>query len=171
MNLRNALIGSIWLPVAWFTAGCDTTLQVRTTQPLGTLDAAPDYPNKGYVEFMTTAKTLPFPIFQLDDRLQPFVLAGVGLKEGDLYSYRRYQMPVVENLRVAEPPGTNLFVIETHGQTLEVPVEAGLITPVEINYVLVEAGNTFKVYQLDYRIFAPVPYQPEKLAAAARPEK
>ncbi len=146
-------------------SGCGT---VRSVHPLGTVDTALDQSSKGYVEFMSVNKTNPIPIFQLDDRRQPVPVGSVGLRQGDWYCYPHYQSTIVENLRVAAPPGQSTFVIEQNGTPVRVPVVAGKITPVEIDQTVIGKGDLYKIYRLNYRIFEPVPYQKQRLVSTRK---
>jgi hypothetical protein len=110
-------------------------------------------------------KDAPIPVYQVDRNGNSYLLGGVGLDENDRYSMKRHDMTVVENLRVGEPPGTHTFIIERNGDHLRVPVQQGRITPVEINYTLLDQGDSYRTYRTGYRVFQPVPFQEERLGA------
>jgi hypothetical protein len=149
--------------VSVLAAGCHSTREVRNVHTLGVVDALPGVDNPGYVEFMSVSKDVPIPIYQLDSENRAYPLAAIGLDSGDRYDANRTRLEVLERLRVAEPSGTQTFMVENDGQRFQVPVEPGKITPVEIDYKLVERGDVFRTYRVDYRVFDPVPYQKEKL--------
>ena len=149
--------------VMFFVTGCSSTRHVGGVKSLGVVETAGNDSNKGYVEFISVGKDTAIPVYQLDKSGQSYPLAGVGLEEGDRY-VRHQNMPVVENLRVSEPPGTHTFVIERGGERIRVPVQEGKITPVEINYTLLDDGDSFRTYRTSSRVFQPVPYQEERLA-------
>jgi hypothetical protein len=150
--------------------GCYSTRDVGGVKSLGIVETAGNDSNKGYVEFISVGKETPIPIYQLDKNGSSYLLGGVGLGTDDRYWIDRHNMTVVENLRVSEPPGTHTFVIERSGERIQVPVREGRITPVEINYTLLEAGDTFRTYRANHRVFEPVPFQEECLAGEARTE-
>lgn len=150
--------------VMFFVTGCYSTRHVGGVQSLGIVETAGNDSNKGYVEFISVCKDTPIPVYQLDKSGTSYLLGGVGLEAKDSYSLDRHDMTVVENLRVSEPPGTHTFVIERSGERIQVPVREGKITPVEINYTLLDSGDTFRTYRASHRVFEPVPFQEERLA-------
>src|SRR5688572_16984939 len=150
--------------VAFFATGCYSTRHVGGVQSLGIVETAGNDSNKGYVEFISVCRETPIPIYQVDKSGNNYLLGGVGLDRGDSYSISRHDMTVVENLRVSEPPGTHTFMIERSGEQIRVPVKEGKITPVEINYTLLDEGDTFRTYRTTYRVFDPVPFQDEQLS-------
>jgi len=147
--------------VMFFVTGCHSTRHAGGVKSLGIVETAGNDSNKGYVEFISVNKDTPVPIYQLDKSGSSYLLGGVGLEAND--SYSRHDMTVVENLRVSEPPGTYTFVIERSGERIQVPVREGKITPVEINYTLLDNGDTFRTYRVGHRVFEPVPFQDERL--------
>jgi hypothetical protein len=143
--------------------GCSSSRHVGGVKSLGIVETAGNDSNKGYVEFISVNKETPIPIYQMDKTGNSYLLGGVGLGADDRYSLRRHDMTVVENLRVSEPSGTHTFVIDRSGERIQVPVREGKITPVEINYTLLEEGDTFRTYRANHRVFEPVPFQEERL--------
>jgi hypothetical protein len=157
--------------VALFATGCFSSRHVGGVQSLGIVETAGNDSDKGYVEFISVCKDTPIAVYQVDKNGNNYLLGGVGLSRGDIYSIRRHDMTVVENLRVSEPPGTHTFVVERDGERIQVPVKEGKITPVEVNYTLLDAGDTFRTYRTSTRVFEPVPFQEEELACAGKTEK
>jgi hypothetical protein len=149
--------------VTLLVTGCSTSRNVGGVKSLGIVETAGNDSNKGYVEFISVSKDTLVPVYQLDRNGNTFLLGGVGLDEKDRYSLRRHEMAVVENLRVSEPSGTHMFAVERGGERVRVPVEQGRITPVEINYTLLDEGDTYRTYRTSYRVFNPVPFQEERL--------
>ena len=153
--------------VMTLVTGCHSTRHVGGVKSLGIVETAGNDSNKGYVEFISVSKDTPIPIYQLDKAGSSYLLGGVGLEANDRYSLNRYEnMAIVENLRVSEPPGTHTFVVERSGERIQVPVREGKITPVEINYTLVDEGDSFRTYRANHRVFEPVPFQEERLGCA-----
>jgi len=150
--------------VMFFVTGCHSTRHAGGVKSLGIVETAGNDSNKGYVEFISVGKDTAIPVYQLDKNGQSYLLAGVGLEAKDSYSLARHDMAVVENLRVSEPAGTHTFVIERIGERIRVPIKEGKITPVEINYTLLDDGDAFRTYRVNHRVFEPVPYQEERLA-------
>ena len=146
--------------------GCKGPRNVGGVPSLGIVQTAPVESDKGYVEFISVSKDAPIPIYQLDNNGNKYLLASVGLKAGDAYSRGRHGQ-VVQSLRVSEPAGEQMFMVESNGERIQVPVQEGKITPVEINYKLVENGDAFRTYRMSYRVFEPVPYQDERLESPA----
>ena len=150
--------------------GCSSSRHVGGVKSLGIVETAGNDSNKGYVEFISVNKETPIPIYQMDKTGNSYLLGGVGLGADDRYSLRRHDMTVVENLRVSEPSGTHTFVIDRSGERIQVPVREGKITPVEINYTLLEEGDTFRTYRASHRVFEPVPFQEERLGCCESKE-
>ena len=148
--------------------GCYSSRHMGGVKSLGVVETAGNDSNKGYVEFISVNKDTPIPIYQVDKGGNTYLLAGVGLGADDKYSLRRYDMAVVESLRVSEPAGTHTFVIDNNGERIQVPVREGKITPVEINYTLLDQGDTFRTYRASHRVFEPVPYQEERLCSETK---
>ena len=157
--------------VMCFVTGCSSTRHVGGVKDLGIVETAGNDSNKGYVEFISVCKDTPIAVYQLDKNGDSYLLGGVGLDHGSVYSLDRYDMTIVENLRISEPPGTQTFVVERNGERIQVPVREGKITPVEINYTLLEDGDTFRTYRMSHRVFEPVPFQEERLACGAKAEQ
>ncbi len=128
---------------------------VRRSTHLVQVDALPGQAGPGYVEFYTLSSNFPFPIFLLDDQQRPILLADVGLKQGEKYSYTRHPAQVGEKLRVALPPGTHLFMVERNGERLNVPVVEGKVTPVELQYVVDDRAINEVVYHMYTHVFPP----------------
>jgi hypothetical protein len=156
--------------VMFFITGCYSTRHVGGVESLGIVETAGNDSNKGYVEFISVCKDTPIPVYQTDKNGESYLLGGVGLEAKDSYSLSRHDMTVVENLRVSEPPGTHTFVIERNGECIRVPVKEGKITPVEINYTLLNEGDTFRTYRTSHRVFEPVPFQEERLTCGCKTE-
>jgi hypothetical protein len=129
--------------------GCSTGRQVRTAGSLHVVDTAPAQPSKGYVEFYSVATNAVVPIYLLDDQRHARLLGATGLHKGDHYSFQRHETIVAEKLRVALAPGSHLFMVERDGKTVRVPVEAGKVTSVQIDYSLVYAGVSYVVCRID----------------------
>jgi hypothetical protein len=134
--------------------GC-SSLDIRHAETVATADVADKGAPKGYVEFYSTAHDAPVPILLDDDPENARPLGAIGLKRGDKYSHSRYGIIMGEKLRVALPPGDHMFRIEGDGESIKVPVVEGQVTPVEIDYMLVERGDTFVVYRLNHRVLGP----------------
>jgi len=149
-------------------AGCHSPRNVGGVKTLGVVQTAPVQSDKGYVEFITVNKDALVPIYQLDKQGNQYLLASVGLKAGDAYSKRRYGT-TVQNLRVIEPVGEHTLMIERDGERITVPVKEGNITPVEVNYVVVDDADVFRAYRVNYRVFEPVPYQEQELRSELAP--
>jgi hypothetical protein len=147
------------IPLVLAIGTCATFARdIRHAQPVATLDVAPQDSQKGYVEFYSTAHSAPnapISIYLEDDQQGLRPLAAIGLNHGDSYSYSRHGMIMGEKLRVALPPGDHKFRIEGDGETIKVPVVDGQVTPVEIDYTLLERGDTFAVYRLGCRVASP----------------
>jgi hypothetical protein len=152
--------------VAVTLAGCYGPRNVGGVRSLGIVETAPVESDKGYVEFISVSRDVPVPVYQVDDKGNAYLLASVGLRPGDVYHRDRYGH-VVQNLRVSEPPGEQTFAIERNGERIEVPVKEGKITPVEVDYTLLQDGDAFRTYRVNYRVFEPVPYQEGRLSSAA----
>ena len=149
--------------------GCKGPRNVGGVPSLGVVQTAPVESDKGYVEFISVSKDAPIPIYQVDKQGNKYLLASVGLKEGDAFDRGRHGQ-VVQNLRVSEPAGEQMFMVEGNGERIQVPVQEGKITPVEINYKLVENGDAFRTYRMSYRVFEPVPFQDERLKSPVNRE-
>jgi len=144
------------------TAGC-ATQQVRTARALETIDTAPAQTDKGYVDFFSVSKdTLVVPVFLMDEHHQPQLLAATGLRQGDRYCFRTHGTTAAETLRVAVPAGRHEFMVEKDGQILQVPVEAGKVTAVQIDYGLIWRATTVRVYNPSFRLFQPVALKDER---------
>jgi len=150
--------------VMFFVTGCHSTRHAGGVKSLGIVETAGNDSNKGYVEFISVNKDTAIPIYQVDKSGNSYLLAGVGLEAND-------NMTVVESLRVSEPPGTHTFVIERSGERIQVPVREGKITPVEVNYTLLEKGDSFRTYRTSTRVFEPVPYQEDRLGCQCDSDK
>jgi hypothetical protein len=147
-------------------AGCTCGRDVRHAKPVAVVDNIPQDGQKGHVEFVSTHHNAPFPIFLIDDPARPVLLGAIGLHHGDKYSYSRHGTEMGEKLRVALPPGDHTFAIEQAGEALKVPVVDGQVTPVEIDYVLLDGGDTFAVYQVGNRVFSPTAKQTAMVRSA-----
>jgi len=133
------------------------TEQVKKSGNRETVDSVPGQSAKGYVEFVSISKDAVVPIYLLDEQRQPHLLAATGLKEGSRYSFRRHPTRVAERVRIALPPGKHQFMIERDGPILQVPVEQGKVTPVDLDYVVLYRGDRFITYRLNYQMFEPGP--------------
>jgi len=164
-NMKKVLVlAATACSVMSFVTGCHSTRHVGGVKSLGIVETAGNDSNKGYVEFISVNKDNPIPIYQLDKSGNSYLLGGVGLEANDHYSLARNDnMTVVENLRVSEPSGTHTFVIERSGERIQVPVREGKITPVEINYTLLDQGDSYRTYRTSTRVFEPVQYQEDRL--------
>jgi len=156
--------------VMFLVTGCFSSRHVGGVKDLGIVETAGNDSNKGYVEFISVCKDAPIPVYQLDKNGNRYLLAGVGLESDAAYSLKRHDMTVVENLRVSEPPGTHTFMIERNGDRIQVPVQEGKITPVEIDYTLLESGDTFRTYRANHRVLEPVAFQEERLGCCESKE-
>lgn len=168
---RVLVVAATACSVMVFVTGCYSTRHVGGVKSLGIVETAGNDSNKGYVEFISVCKDAPIPIYQLDKAGNSYLLGGVGLDADDRYSLSRHDMTVVENLRVSEPAGTHTFVIDRNGERIQVPVREGKITPVEINYTLLQGGDTFRTYRASHRVFESVPFQEERLQCEAHEKK
>ena len=144
------------------TFGCAIGQQVRSARSFQALDTIPDGSAKGYVEFSSMAKDAAVPIYLLGAQHEPQLLAGTGIKAGDHYSFKRHQTEVAEKVRVALPPGQYQFIIQKDGQVLQVPVEEGKVTRVQLNYVLLIDGDLYGTYRLTCFLSDPVPLNDPK---------
>lgn len=145
---------------AWLaaTVGCSTCSTAdKRADRVASVDANPNASNKGYAEFYTLANNFPVPVFILDDRGKPIQVGSVGLHAGEFYSPERNGPMVAEKLRVALPEGTNVFMIEYGGPIVPVVITAGQVTPVEIDYALLDRVTQNLVYRADVRVFKPTP--------------
>jgi hypothetical protein len=145
-------------------AGCTCGRDVRQAQQVATVDAAPQEAQKGYVEFYSTAHNAPIPIFLETDPAKPQSLAAIGVNHDDKYSHARHGMIMGEKLRVALPPGDHMFRVGHDGEAVKVPVVDGQVTPVEIDYTLLEEGDTFVVYHFKHHVFSPAPTKETSLS-------
>lgn len=136
-------------------AGCTSGRDVRQAQQVATVDVAPQEAQKGYVEFYSTGHNAPIPIHLETNPEKPQSLAVIGVNQGDKYSHARHGMVMGEKLRVTLPPGDHIFRIGHDGEAIKVPVIDGQVTPVEIDYTLLEDGDAFVVYHLKHRVFSP----------------
>lgn len=157
--------------VMFLVTGCYSSRHVGGVKNLGIVETAGDDSNKGYVEFISVGKDAVIPVYQEDRNGNGYLLGGVGLDADDRYSRDRYNMTVVENLRVSEPPGTHTFVVERQGHRFRVPVQEGKITPVEIHYTLLDSGDTFRTYRASHRVLQPVDFQEDRLGAPKKEHK
>jgi hypothetical protein len=139
--------------------GCGTTRDVRHAQDTAIVDSSPSATSKGHVEFYTLKHNYPVPIYLVDQRGKALLLGSVGVKAGDRYSVERNGEVVAQKLRVAIPPGTYTFMVENHGQRIEVPVTAGQLTPVEVDYAAFDTATRYVVYRLDTRVFPVTTYK------------
>lgn len=158
----NPIVAVAAVVVSLAVAGCHSPRNVGGVKTLGVVQTTPVESDKGYVEFISVSKDAPIPIYQIDKQGNEYLLASVGLKAGDAYRKDRYGT-TVQNLRVSEPAGQQTFVIDRNGERIEVPVKEGKITPVEINYRVVDQGDTFRTYRMSHRVFEPMPYQDQEL--------
>jgi hypothetical protein len=147
-------------------AGCTCGRDVRHAKPVAVVDNIPQDGQKGYVEFVSTHHNAPFPIFLIDDPARPELLGAIGLNHDDKYSYSRHDTEMAEKLRVALPPGDHIFTIEREGEALKVPVVDGQVTPVEIDYVLLDSGDVFAVYRIGNRVLSPAAKQTAMVRSA-----
>ncbi len=138
--------------VAITTVGCQNVRDVRTAKAYAMVDTIPGGSSKGYVEFTAHENEAVVPIYQTDGPGKPKVLGAVGLKDGDKYARVRYKTDVSTKLRVAVSPGMHNFTVEKDGQRFRVPVEEGKVTPVEIDYTLLEKGETLDIYHADIEV-------------------
>ena len=156
MRTLSTILGTLSSAALLATVGCTTIHeQVKTARSLETVDTAPAEAGKGYVEFSSVSKDAVVPIYLLDAQHRPHLLAATGVRQGDRYSHRRHPTIAAEKVRVALPAGTHQFMIQGDGPVVQVPVEAGKTTPVEIDHVLIYRGDSFSTYRLDYQIFQP----------------
>jgi hypothetical protein len=144
--------------------GCHSSKHVGSAKSLGIVQTTPVESDKGYVEFISVHKDVPIPVYQLDDRGNKYRLASFGLDSGDSYHKDRYGT-TVQNLRVSEPAGEHTFLLEENGERIRVPVKEGKITPVEVNYTLLDQWDLHRTYRMSYRVFEPIPYQDERLGS------
>ena len=164
--MKSSVLAVAALAVA--LTGCYGPRNVGGVSSLGVVETAPVESDKGYVEFISVSRDVPVPVYQVDEKGNAYLLASVGLRPGDTY----YRDPatrghVVQNLRVSEPPGEHTFAVERNGERIEVPVKEGKITPVEVDYTLLQEGDAFRTYRVNYRVFEPVPYQESRLSSPA----
>jgi len=150
------------------TVGCATTRQVRTARSLEVVDTVSTNSVKGYVEFTSLSKDAVVPIYLVDDVRAPHMLAATGLRKGDRYSYSRHRTLTAEMVRVAVPPGRHTFMIERDGQFAQVPVEAGKVTRVEIDYVPLYRGDSIVTYRVGYEMFEPMPFAEKAVGEKTR---
>jgi hypothetical protein len=133
--------------------GCQDTRQVRSSGSFRTVDIAHGQ-DKGYVEFFCRSNNVAVPIYSGDVKDRAVIVGAVGLEPGDHYSRVRYETEVTSRLRVAVAPGKHTFLVERDGQRIEVPVQAGRVTPVAIDYVLLERADNFDVYRVNAEVGA-----------------
>lgn len=163
---KSPILAAAAVAITFALTGCYGPKNVGGVPSLGIVQTAPVESDKGYVEFISVSKDAPIPIYQLDEQGNEYLLASVGLKAGDTYRTKRYGT-IVQNLRVSEPTGDQTFMVEDNGDRIEVPVKEGMITPVEINYDVVQDADLFRTYRMSYRVFEPVPYQEARLKSPA----
>ena len=135
---------------------------------LGVIDTLPDSQAKGYVEFSTKSANGLIPIYLIDETNQSHLLAAVGVEKGQKY-VRRQGMKASERLRVAAPPGTHRFALQKSGEVIQVPVQSGKITPVELDYSPLDNAQAYAVYRMDYAVLDPVS-APEAVGGSSRSE-
>ena len=150
---------TIGLAMLMTCLGCFSTRQIKTAKELETVDTAPGQSTKGYVEFTALSKNAVVPILLFDNHRSPHLLAATGLRKGERYSFSRHQTTVAETVRVSLPPGSHTFMIERDGEIVRVPVEAGKVTPVQIDYVPIHTGSTLVVYRVKAQVGGPVPFE------------
>lgn len=150
--------------------GCHSPKNVGGVKSLGIVQTAPVESDKGYVEFMSVCRDVPIPVYQVDKQGNSYRLASFGLNAGDAYHKDRHGT-TVQNLRVSEPAGEHTFLVENNGERIQVPVKEGKITPVEVNYTLLDDADLFRTYRVSYRVFEPVPYQEERLTSVSAKEQ
>ena len=167
---KNPILTVAAVAITVALTGCHSPNNVGGVKSLGLVQTAPVESDKGYVEFMSVSRDVPIPIYQVDEKGNEYRLASIGLKAGDKYQRDRYGT-TVQNLRVSEPAGEHTFVVEDDGQRIQVPVKEGKITPVEVNYTLVQDADLFRTYRASYRVFEPVPYQDERLTSISPPSQ
>ena len=142
-------------------------------EPSCTVDVGSGEGSKGYVEFSAKVPKSPFRVFKLDDEQKPHLLAVIGVKTG-----KRYRMlpdekgaPVAETLRVVAAPGSSKFMIERGGRQLTVTVAEGKVTPVVVNYELLDTVCEYDVCRIETEVLEPVPESERKPPASDREAK
>ena len=167
---KNPILAAVAVTITAALTGCHSTENVGGVKSLGLVQTAPVESDKGYVEFMSVSRDVPIPIYQVDESGNEYRLASIGLKAGDTYNKDR-NGTTVQNLRVSEPAGEHTFVVEDNGQRITVPVKEGKITPVEVNYTLLDDADLFRTYRVSYRVFEPVAYQDQRLTSISPPSQ
>ena len=158
-NERQRRQGFKWLTLCavlplLLALGCASGNDIRQAEKVAVVDVSQDA-QKGYVEFYSTSHTAPFPIFLVDDLANPRTLGGIGVNSGDDYSYARHGTSLADRLRVGLAPGEHTFMVEQEGEIVKATVASGQVTPVEIDYVLLEEGDTFRVYRVRHQVGRP----------------
>jgi hypothetical protein len=147
------------LSVLLIISGC-ACHDVRRSQRLVTVDVNPGQANKGYAEFYSVSADYPFPVYLVDAQGKELLLANMGLKHGERYCYGWHGAQVGERVRVAVPAGTHTFLVD-NGPAVHVPVLADKLTPVEVDYTLLDEVTRYIVYRADVRPAAPGPFVQE----------
>lgn len=159
MKLSLTSLGTISSLLIVCTVGCRTAGQVSRSADLKTIDSLSSDTRKGYAEFYTLYEDAPIPLYQINARGKPRLVAVIGLEAGKKYRYRSRQagVPIAAKVRLALPPGTHQFAVETRDELIEVTVKEASVTSVEIEYDVLENGRSFRVYKLDYDVHEPTP--------------
>jgi hypothetical protein len=136
--------------------GC-ASQDVRNAKQMVTVDINPGQASKGYVEFYPASTGAIYPIYFVDAQGRQMLLANMGVKAGDNYSYDVHGAPAGERVRVAVPAGTHVFKID-NGPYIHVPVLADKLTPVEVQYDNLDHVLNYVIYRADARPSAPGPF-------------
>jgi hypothetical protein len=146
-------------------AGTTQTSQAACTVSVGAGDE-----HNGYVEFSAKQPNAAFRVYKLDAEQQPHLLAVIGVKTGKKYRLLPNETgaPVAERLRVVTVPGSSKFMIERGGRYLTLTVAEDKVTPVIVDYELLEQCGDYDVCRIETEVSEPVPTSEQKPQA---PEK
>jgi hypothetical protein len=140
-------------------AGCGTTGTVKKATRSATVNLAATEDSRGYVEFFTRETNAAVPVYRRDDKQRLQLVGVIGLKAGRRYrtTTAERDAPVAESLRVAVSPGDQTFMIQRNGKTVSVPVTENKVTPVEVDYVILEHGQLVDIYRVSADVREAIP--------------
>ena len=151
-------------------------LQAGTTQKAEascTVSVGAGDEHNGYIEFSAKQPKTAFRVFKLDEEQKPQLLAVIGVKSGKKYRMLPDEKgaPVAETLRVVTSPGSSKFMIERGGRQLTVTVAEGKVTPVVVNYELLDTVCEYDVCRIEAEVLEAVPESERKPQAPDKETK
>jgi hypothetical protein len=139
-------------------AGCGTC-PVKKSGCCANVDVAAAGTGRGYVEFSSRENNAPVPVYIKDDKQRLQLLGVIGVKAGDRYrpAPDEQNVPICETLRVAASPGVQTFMIQRDGEVKAVSVVEEKVTPVQVDYTVIDHGALNEVYRVNAYVLEPVP--------------